>query len=145
MTAVLTIVGLLLSAGIAAAGEKKLMHCFAFTVIPEATEADWSAFRAATDALPGKVAGLTKVWHGKLRAPVNINTVDAAASKKLGAGEKDVAATANRLRRTYGVCMEMNDAAAFAAYGKDPQHDAWVKAYEKVRVAGTTTFQILGE
>jgi hypothetical protein len=114
-------------------------------VIPEATEAEWAAFRAATDALPGKIPGLTKVWHGKLRAPVNINTIDAAASKKLGAGEKDVAATANRVRRTYGVCMEMNDLDAFAVYGKHPVHDDWVKVYEKVRVAGTTTFQIIGE
>ncbi len=147
MTFFLTLAATLFTAGIALAGEKKLMHCFAFTVIPEATDADWSAFKSATDALPGKVPGLTKVWHGKLRAPVNINALnDPEAAKKLNAGEKDVpVAKVNRLRRTYGVCMEMNDADTFAAYGKHPVHDAWVKAYEKVRVAGTTTFQILGE
>ncbi|MGH9672736.1 MAG: hypothetical protein ACRD44_06100 [Bryobacteraceae bacterium] len=127
------------------AGEKKLMHCFAFTVIPEATEADWAAFKKATDALPGKIPGLTKVWYGKLRAPVNIHTVDAATSKKLGASEKDVAGTVNRVRRSYGVCMEMDSLDALAVYSKHPEHDAWVKAYEKVRVAGTTTFDIIGE
>jgi len=127
------------------AGEKKLMHCFAFTVIPEATDADWVAFKKATDALPGKIPGLTKVWYGKLRAPLNIQTVDAATSKKLGAGEKDVAGPVNRVRRSYGVCMEMDSVDTLAVYSKHPEHDGWVKVYEKVRVAGTTTFDIIGE
>jgi hypothetical protein len=29
-----------------------------------------------------------------------------------------------------------------ANYSKNPAHEAWVKAYEKVRVYGTTTFDI---
>lgn len=136
--------GLWLAAPVAA-GEKKLMHCFAFTSIDGASEADWAAFRNATDALPKKIPGLTRVWHGKLRAPLTQITIDGAARKKLGGGEKDVPATVNRVRRDYGVCMEMSDEAALKTYADHPAHAEWVKVYEKVRVYGTTTFDILGQ
>lgn len=134
----------LVPAGLAA-GEKKLMHCFAFTTIPTATEAEWKAFAEATDALPGKIPGLTKVWHGKLRAPLNIFSPDAEARKKLMAGEAKTSGEVSRLQRTYGVCMEMADEAALKTYASHPAHAAWSAAYEKVRVAGTTTFDILGQ
>jgi hypothetical protein len=49
------------------------------------------------------------------------------------------------LRRQYGVCMHFKDEESFKAYGKNDAHAAWVKTYEKVRVAGTTTYQILGK
>jgi hypothetical protein len=127
------------------AGEKKLMHCFAFTTIPTATEAEWKAFAAATDALPGKIPGLTKVWHGKLRAPLNIFAPDAETRKKLMAGEAKVGGEVSRLQRTYGVCMEMADEAGLKTYATHPAHAEWSAAYEKVRVAGTTTIDILGQ
>ena len=31
------------------------------------------------------------------------------------------------------------------AYGDDPYHKTWTDAYSKVRVEGTTTFDILGQ
>jgi hypothetical protein len=127
------------------AGEKKLMHCFAFTVIDTATPAEWKAFQEATDALPGKIPGITRVWHGKLRAPLTLVTADPETSKKLRAGEKDVDAKVNRIQRQYGVCMEMADEAALKAYAGNPAHAEWVKTYDKVRVYGTTTFDILGQ
>jgi hypothetical protein len=97
------------------------MHCFAFTPIKEATQADWDAFYKATDELPKKIKGLRRVWHGKLARPLKI-------------GESV---------REHGVCMEFEDEAAFKAYGPDAAHKAWVDVYSKVRVAGTTTYQIL--
>ena len=106
----------------AAVVESKLMHCFAFTAIAEAAEADWQAFYAATDELPSKIPGLNKVTHGKLLTP---NVGDA--------------------RRDYGACMEMTDEAARKAYGEHPAHDEWVEVYSKVRVPGTTTFDYLME
>jgi hypothetical protein len=127
------------------AGEKKLMHCFAFTVIDSATDAEWKAFADATDALPGKISGISKVWHGKLRAPLNIFTIDPEARKKLMAGDPESGATAKRLQRKYGVCMEMADEAALKAYADHPFHKEWSAVYEKVRVAGTTTIDILGQ
>ncbi len=136
---------LLLASGSLLAGEKKLMHCFAFTTIDGASDADWKAFAAATDALPGKVAGVSKVWHGKLRGPLSIFGADAESRKKLMAGEAKVQGDITRTTRQYGVCMEMADEAALKAYAADPAHKEWGEAYAKVRVAGTTTIDILGQ
>ena len=47
--------------------------------------------------------------------------------------------------RDWGMCMEMADAAALKAYDADPYHKVWTDAYSKVRVDGTTTFNILGQ
>ncbi len=136
--------GLLIVAPLSA-GEKKLMHCFMFTVVESATDAEWKAFQKATDELPDKIPGLTRVWHGKLRVPLAQYTTDAATRKKLGAGEKDVPGPVNRVNRQYGVCMEMSDEATLKSYAAHPAHADWVKAYEKVRVYGTTTVDILGQ
>ena len=137
--------GALLAVSPVAAGEKKLMHCFAFTVIEGASEADWSAFEKATDALPGKIPGISRVWHGKLRAPLAQFSTDAETRKKLTGGAKDVPGPVNRVVRQHGVCMEMADEATLKSYSTNPAHADWVKAYEKVRVAGTTTFDIIGK
>lgn len=112
-----------------AAGEKALMHCFAFTEIEGASSADWQAFKDATNELPDKIDGLTKVWLGKLRRPL----------RQYGRNQDEPSL------RQWGVCMEMKDAAALAVYADHEAHTAWVKVYEKVRVPGTTTFDILGE
>ena len=119
---------LLLSSTAALAGEKKLMHCFAFTVIDEATAADWDAFKSATDALPGKIPGLTKIWHGKLSRPLTVYN-----------------AKGDKLTRQHAVCMEMDGPDTLKAYSANPAHADWLKAYEKVRKPGTTTYDINGE
>jgi hypothetical protein len=113
---------LLLFTGVVSAGEKKLMHCFYFTAIETATDADWQAFFKATDELPGKIPGLSHVWYGKLARP-------------MGSGPQ---------ARQWGVCMEFADQAALDAYAGNPAHDAWVTAYSKVRVPGTTTVNFMG-
>ncbi len=105
-----------------AAGEKKLMHCFAFTTIDSASSADWDAFKKATDQLTKQVPGLSKVWYGKLRNPLR-----------------------GQSPRTFGVCMEFKDEAALKSYVDHAAHKEWQAAYEKVRQPGTTTFDILGE
>jgi hypothetical protein len=136
-----------LSAGTAAAGEKALMHCFAFTPIKEATQAEWDAFYKATDELPGKIKGLKRVWYGKLMRPLALPALamdDAAARKALmETGKGTASVTINR--REHGVCMEFADEAAFKAYGPDSAHKQWESVYSKVRVAGTTTYQIIGQ
>ncbi len=111
------------------AGEKALMHCFAFTEIEGASSADWKAFKDATNALPGKIEGLKRVWLGKLRRPL----------RQYGRNQDEPSV------RQWGVCMEMDDEAALGVYAQHNAHTAWVKVYEKVRVPGTTTFDILGE
>jgi hypothetical protein len=119
----LCLAGSLLVAGTAMAGEKKVMHCFAFTVVDSATPADWDAFYKATDDLPKKIKGVSHVWYGKLDSPLRAGTAT----------------------RQYGVCMEMDSMDVRKRYGNDPAHDAWDQAYSKVRVPGTTTFDLLGQ
>jgi len=113
----------LLAASTAGAGEKKLMHCFAFTELEGATKADWDAFYKATDELPKKIKGVSHVWYGKLASPLNQNSG----------------------KRTFGVCMEMDNADVRKKYADDPAHTAWDAAYAKVHVEGTTTYDILGQ
>ena len=131
----------------AVAGEKSVMHCFAFTPIETASEADWNAFHKATDALPGQVPGLKRVWAGKLARPLTQNQVrfaDAEARKKAMADKKGTGDYAI-LTRSHGVCMEFENQQAFTNYDPHPAHKSWVSVYEKVRVPGTTTFQIIGQ
>jgi hypothetical protein len=118
-------VGVTLLPSIGAAGEKALLHCFFFTPIAEASQGEWDAFYKATDELPAKIDGLNRLWIGKL-------TERAAVSQQV------------KLGREYGGCMEFTDQAALQRYATHPAHEAWIKVYEKVRVPGTTTFDILG-
>lgn len=124
---ILILAVLMLATGLSA-GEKKLMHCFFFTVIDAATPADWDAFAKATDDLPSKIPGLTKVWHGKLMRPLSYPD---------GKGGKVV--------RQHGVCMEFSDEAALKAYAPHPAHKEWEAVYAKVRVPGTTTVNFMGQ
>lgn len=130
----------------APAGEKKLMHCFAFTSIKEATPEQWNAFFKATDALPKQIKGVKSVSYGKLLAPLSQYqvTVDAETRKKMMAGDT-VKGDIKRVTRDWGVCMEMADEAARKAYAEQPYHKTWTEAYSKVRVDGTTTFDYQGQ
>lgn len=118
------LVGLLAYGGVLSAGEKGLMHCFAFTPLADAKEADWEAFYKATDELPEKVEGLQKVWVGKLRAPAKL--------------------TPNAEPREYGACMLFDGPDALEAYDDHAAHRAWEEVYFKVREPGSTTFDIIG-
>ena len=143
MRTMLACLCLLAAAGLAAAADGKLMHCFYFTPQESATQADWDAFYKATEALPGKIPGLFDVWYGELRRPMRLITADRATAKKLRAGEKDVEAKVNMVERRYGVCMEMKDEAALKVYADHPAHKEWEKVYFKVRRPGTTSVDIL--
>jgi len=121
MRIVAVVFAVCLFAGVMSAADGKLMHCFAFTAIESATAADWDAFYKASDALPGKVPGLLHVWVGKLRRTLRHGT---------GA-------------RQSGACMEFRDEAALTAYADSAGRKEWFSLYEKVRVEGTTTYDIL--
>lgn len=131
----------------AMAGEKKLMHCFAWTPVKEATQADWDAFFKASDALPKRIKGITRVWYGKLVSPLPqamLGKIDPEAFKKYQAGET-VTSPVQRMPREWGMCMEMADENALKVYADDPYHKTWTDAYAKIRVDGTTTFNIIGQ
>ena len=128
------------------AGEKSLMHCFAFTSIQEATPAQWDAFFKASDTLPSKIKGIQKVWYGKLASRLYLYsaTMNPEGQKKMNAGET-VSAPVKAIYRDWGMCMQMADEAALKAYDTDPYHQVWIDAYSKVRVEGTTTFNVVGQ
>ena len=138
---------LLLLSNAAHAGEKTLMHCFAWTPVKDATPADWQAFYKASDALPQKIKGIIRVWYGKLESPLGqtqLGNIDGPTFQKYRTGEP-VTVPVTRTAREYGMCIEMKDANALKAYDTDPYHKLWTDAYSKVRVEGTTTFNILGQ
>jgi hypothetical protein len=47
--------------------------------------------------------------------------------------------------RQHGVCMLMSGPDALKEYTANPFHKEWMAKYEKVRVAGTTTYDILAQ
>ena len=127
------------------AGEKQMMHCFAFTAKPEATAADWAAFYAATDAIPKKMPMIKMVWAGKLRAPLAQFAPDPETRKQFNATTDKANGTILRVMRQYGACFAFDNADSLKAYTAHPYHAEWMAAYEKVRVAGTTTYDIIGQ
>jgi len=128
-------VAVLVFTGASRAGEKKLMHCFAFSTIKDASDDDWKEFVKVSSDLPEKIDGLNTVWVGKLRRPLRTYS-------KGGSDEKPEY-TANL--REWGVCMEMDDATILGKYTDHEAHRDWEEAYFKVRVRGTTTYDILGQ
>lgn len=130
-------------AGVSAAADGKLMHCFYFTAVEGATDADWQAFYKATDALPGKVPGLVSVWYGKLRRPMGVFMPEAETRKNLKPDTAKITGEFGRVVRQYGVCMEFKDEEALKTYGPHAAHKEWEAVYGKVRQYGTTTVDLL--
>ena len=129
------------------AGEKTVMHCFAWTPIKEATPADWEKFFKASDELPKKIKGIRRVWYGKLVSPLSqtqLGKIENDTFQKYRSGET-VTVDVSRVTRDYGMCMEFTGPDAFKAYDADPYHKIWTDAYAKIRVEGTTTFNISGQ
>ncbi|MCZ2077348.1 MAG: hypothetical protein HUU41_15205 [Bryobacteraceae bacterium] len=137
--------GVLLFSGMLVGGEKKLMHCFYFTAIESATQADWDAFHKATDQLTKQIPGLTHVWYGKLIRPMAQFNPDAEARKKFDDRTNSATGQFSRRIRGHGVCMEMNDQQTLKTYANHPAHKEWEKVYAKVRQPGTMTFDLIGE
>jgi len=111
----------MLSAATASAADD-LVHCFLFTAVDKAPEADWKAFFKATDAMPSKIPVVKHVWYSKLGRPMEINGAT----------------------RQWGVCMHLAGADARKAYAAAPYHAEWEAAYFKIREEGTSTFDLQG-
>ena len=106
----------------ASQSEKTLMHIFAYTPQPGATQQDYANFEKATADMVGKIPGLRRVWVGKLREPTP--------------AENDTV-------RTYGVAMEFDDLNALGAYAQHPAHREWQSIYDRVKTQGSTSFDIV--
>ena len=142
-----TLAALTLLSSTMVAGENQMMHCFAFTAKADATPADWAAFYAATNALPKKMPLVKSVWVGKLRRPLTQYAPDAETAKLFKPDVSTATGPVNRLMRQYGACFAMENGGAdtLKAYTAHPYHAEWAAAYEKVRVSGTTTYDIMGQ
>ena len=102
---------------------------------------------AATNALPKKMPIVKMVWVGKLRGPLSQFAPDAETRKQFNATTNTATGVVNRVVRQYGACIAMDNGGAdtLKAYTAHPYHAEWTAAYEKVRVAGTTTYDIIGQ
>ena len=109
---------------VTATSQKTLMHVFAYTPLESATPEDLEEFKTATVGMVGRISGLRAVWVGKLREPLP------------GAGTRI---------HTHGVAMEFENTQALEVYANHPVHQQWIEVYDKVRLQGTTTLDILGE
>ncbi len=109
-------------ASTASAADDNLVHCFLFTAVDKAPDADWQAFFKATDALPSKIPAVKHVWYSKLGRPMEIGGAT----------------------RQWGVCLHLGGPDARKAYAAAPYHSEWEAAYFKVRVPGTSTFDLQG-
>ena len=74
-------------------------------------------------------------------------TVDAESRKQFKPDANTVTVPVTRMVRQYGACFAMDNGGAetLKAYTAHPYHAVWTAAYEKVRVSGTTTYDILGQ
>jgi hypothetical protein len=132
--------------GVARAGNPTVMHCFAWTPIKEATAADWERFYKASDALPLMIEGIMRIWYGKLVSPLSqakLGNIDREAFRQYQNGDS-VTVPISRMQREYGMCIEFRNTDVLKAYDEHPYHKVWTEAYAKIRVDGTTTFDIMG-
>ena len=105
----------------AEAANPGLMHVFFYTPLQGSTDEDYEGFDRSTREMVGRIPGLRKVWVGRLAEPLP--------------WEGKV--------RSFGVAMEFDNQAALSVYATHPVHEDWMRVYEKVREAGTTTADIV--
>ncbi len=105
-----------------AATQKTVIHSAAWTALDSMTAEQFDNFKKETAGLVGKVHGLRRVWVGKLREPV---TVEGA-------------------KRDYGLIAEFDDVKSKEAYSADHPMP-WYANFNKLRKAGSTNFDVVGE
>ncbi len=140
----ITLASLLLAAGLVSAGEKKLMHCFYFTPNDNVAEADWQAFTKATEQLPEKIPGFSRIWFGKLVSPRQMVYSPDEQTRKTLNETGNATGPMVRMVHQYGVCMEFADQAALKVYSDHPAHKAWDTVYFKIR-KGSIPYDIVGQ
>jgi len=94
-----------------------------------------------------QIDGIIRVWYGKLAAPlhqVKLGKIDRETFQKYQAGEP-VTSPIRLTQRRYGMCVEMRSGEVLKAYETHPYHKVRTDAYERIRVDGTTTFNIPGQ
>ena len=103
--------------------QKTTVHAVAWTLLEGATEQDFENFRVATANLVTVMPGLRRAWVGKLRAPLVVGDTT----------------------RTHGLVLEFDDVQSKEAYSTHPTRAPWAEVWAKVRVPGSTNFDVVGE
>ena len=124
----LAVVGLVFASGWVAGQQRAttqrtVVHAVAWTAKEDATPEGLEEFKQATESLVGSMPGLRRVWVGKLRQPLIIGD----------------------LKRNYGLILEFDDLATREAYSSHPNRVPWAAVWEKVRLPGSTNFDVIGE
>ncbi|OFV98716.1 MAG: hypothetical protein A3H94_05425 [Acidobacteria bacterium RIFCSPLOWO2_02_FULL_60_20] len=106
-----------------AATQRTVVHAVAWTAKNDATPEGLEDFRRATETLVDTMPGLRRAWVGKLRQPLVVGD----------------------LRRDYGLILEFENLPTREAYSSHPNRVPWAAVWEKVRIPGSTNFDVLGE
>ncbi|MBI4460644.1 MAG: Dabb family protein [Acidobacteria bacterium] len=103
--------------------QRTVIHAVAWTAQKDATPEGLEDFRRATETLLDTMPGLRRAWVGKLRQPLVVGD----------------------LRRDYGLILEFENLATKEAYSSHPNRAPWAAVWEKVRIPGSTNFDVIGE
>ena len=106
-----------------ASTEKGTVHAVAWTAGESFTPQGFEDFKKATADLIGTMPGLKRAWVGKLRVPLVVGEVT----------------------RNYGLILEFEDLKTREAYSTHPARVPWAKVWEKIRIPGSTNFDVIGE
>ncbi len=107
----------------AAVSEKTVIHAVAWTPQEDATEGQFQDFQQATVELIDQMPGLRRAWVGKLRKPL----------------------VHGDMTRTYGLVFEFDDLQSREAYSSHPSRAPWAEVWSRLRVPGSTNFDVIGE
>jgi hypothetical protein len=135
---------LTMTAGLAAAAEKTMMHCFAFTPIETASEADWKAFYAATDALPKNIPVIKMVSAASCGRPWRSSPSTPSPQEAGGWGEGrdgEGQPRRSRLRRLLRHGRRRPVAEDLRRQPLSQSLDGRLR--RRLRVAGTTAYDVL--
>ena len=103
--------------------QKTTIHAVAWTPQENATPQAFEDFKKATEHLVEVMPGLQRAWVGKLRRPLVHGDVT----------------------RTYGLVLEFDDVDSKVAYSSHSTRAPWAEVWSKVRVPGSTNFDVIGE
>jgi antibiotic biosynthesis monooxygenase (ABM) superfamily enzyme len=103
--------------------QKTVVHTAIWTLKEGSSAQEYEAFRKETEKLVAAMPGLKRAWVGKLRQPLAVGEVT----------------------RTHGLLLEFVDVQSREAYSTHPARAAWAEAWSKVRVPGSTAFDLIGD
>lgn len=103
--------------------QRTVVHCVAWTAAQGVSEAGIGEFKKATAELTKTMPGLQRAWVGKLARPF----------------------TQGDVTRDYGLVLEFDSVENREAYTTNPIRVSWADVWSKIRVPGSSNFDVIGE